>query len=109
MKIYLSGKISGITFSEAERKFIYFEKNLTNKGFTVVNPLKIEPFLGLNLWICYMIADIWQMLKCDAVILLPDWEDSRGARIECRIAEFRNMQIFIAHDGDPDKSFNWPI
>jgi len=33
-----------------------------------------------------MKQDIREMLRCDGVALLPSWEESRGARIEARLA-----------------------
>lgn len=40
MKIYLSGKISGLPYSEVQERFDGAEALLTELGFDVVNPLK---------------------------------------------------------------------
>lgn len=88
MKTYISGKISGLSESEYTENFrktesyLRFDCGIKN----VVNPLKIKPFLGIKSWTCYMIADIYQLLKCDAIYMMDNWYNSRGAMIELAIA-----------------------
>lgn len=40
MRIYISGKISGLPYKEAEQRFEDAEALLTELGFEVINPLK---------------------------------------------------------------------
>lgn len=40
-----------------------------------------------------MIADIAYLLTCDTVIFLKDWEKSRGAKIEHKIAVFLRKKL----------------
>ena len=88
MKIYISGKISGLSESEYTENFRNTESYLRfERGFkNIVNPLKIKPFLGIKSWRCYMIADIHQLLKCDAIYMMDNWHNSKGARLELAIA-----------------------
>lgn len=97
MKIYISGKISGLDVADYTSKFNSAEARLKRcfgSDVQIINPLSINPFLGIKNWYCYMITDIWQLLKCDSVYLLDNWHDSRGARIEYKVAKWRNMWIF---------------
>jgi hypothetical protein len=43
--------------------------------------------------------DVDALLQCDAIVLLPGWEKSRGARGERTIAEWIGLKIF--EPGDP--------
>ncbi len=76
-KIYLSGKISGDpNFKE---KFAQKEKELTEQGFSVFNPA-LHP--DMFTWEQFMELDLMALGNCDAIYLLDDWKDSRGAKIE---------------------------
>ncbi len=48
MKIYISGKISGLPLEEARDKFQLAENRLRMGGYEPVNPLKINPTPGLT-------------------------------------------------------------
>lgn len=95
MKIYLAGPMSGIE----EHNFPAFRaatQSLREHGFEVVSPHEISETLGVigegtdlnqeNYAKC-MGADIAALLDVDGVIVLPGWENSRGARIEVLIAQ----------------------
>ena len=47
-KIYISGKIIGVSQPELSEKFKNAEKMLSARGFQVVNPIKVTENLGLN-------------------------------------------------------------
>lgn len=94
MKIYISGKISGCELKQAKRKFAAAEQELQRLGHDVANPCKIKPFWGLDYWACYMISDIIQLVQCDVVFFLNDWEYSKGARIEHKIARWLGLDIW---------------
>lgn len=98
MKLYLSGKITGINPHEVEHKFHINEVYFRSRDYHVINPLKIAPFLGRQNWLCYMITDIWALLRCDAILLLKDWNLSRGARIEVMVATIMRKTILTRID-----------
>ena len=89
-KIYISGKITD--YPNAFEHFDKAEKELTAKGFSVVNPMKlgIDP---TSTWVQFMRADIKAMCDCDCIYLLNNWANSRGARIEQRIASFLELEF----------------
>jgi hypothetical protein len=39
-----------------------------------------------------------EMLLCDGVSLLPDWHESRGARIEKRLGEDIGIDVRLCED-----------
>lgn len=94
-KIYISGKISGLDIYYAKRKFFESWIDQYVGDVTPINPFDVKPLFGINKWIFYMIADIWVLLKCDAILLQPDWIDSRGSKIEVIVAILTGKLIII--------------
>lgn len=90
MKIYICGPITGIeNYAEA---FEQAEQKLIAEGYEVVNPCKLQHNHDLS-WKSYMKEDIKAMMDCDVVYLLPNWEKSSGARLECHIAIRLKLEI----------------
>lgn len=85
MKIYVSGKISGLDFTDVQDKFDRAEALLTELGFEVVNPLKngIDKDRSWNEHLC---KDIEMLLPCDAIYMMDNWVDSLGSSIEYDIS-----------------------
>lgn len=85
MKIYISGKISGLPYDEVQERFNSAEDLLNEIGFDVVNPLKngLEQERSWNEHLC---KDIEMLLPCDAIYMMDNWVDSTGASIEYDIA-----------------------
>jgi len=61
-------------------------------GFQVENPAEICPDPGAK-WEDCMRADIAKLVTCDAILLLPGWQKSRGANIEAGLAHALVMQV----------------
>lgn len=93
MKLYIAGKISGLPQKEYLKNFERAEKLLKKLGHEVINPTKL-PHNHDKSWESYMKEDLAEMLKCDAVVLLHNWRDSKGAQIERKIASLLNMKTY---------------
>ena len=93
MKIYISGKISGLPLKSVIEKFKWHAGFLKLKGYEPINPIDISPFDESKEWHDYMVDDIAALLKCDAIYMLKDWGQSKGARIEYQIAKELGLQI----------------
>lgn len=91
MKIYISGKITGIE-EQAEKLFQVAEDRLTAEGYDVINPFKINLDQNKS-WEAYMREDVKALCDCDCVYMLLNWQDSKGARIEKQIAEYLKIKI----------------
>lgn len=92
MRVYISGKISGQSADEVEAKFAQAVAQIRAFGHEAVNPL--DNGLGSEAsWNEHLVADIALLLGCDAIYLLKDWRNSRGARIERNIAQECGLQI----------------
>ena len=92
MKIYISGKISGLEKTEYEMNFEKAEFDIFYKYFDyskiIINPLDLKPFLGIKNWWCYMITDLYNLRKCTHIAMQNNWTDSKGAVIEYFFAKF---------------------
>lgn len=91
MKAYISGRITGLELQEAEANFENASNLIESIGMVAVNPL-----VGADqskTWEQHMVRDIEMLMGCDAILMLNDWHESRGARIEKYIAEERGMLI----------------
>ena len=91
MKVYISGKISGIE-NEAPELFDKAENYLMSIGHEPVNPMKLNHNHDKS-WSSYMKEDIKALCDCDAIYLLSNWNDSKGAIIEHAMAEVFNMKV----------------
>lgn len=91
-KIYISGKITGLTPDEAKAKFAAAEKQLIEQGFEVVNPCSIEHNHD-NSWEAFMRNDIKAMMDCTHIYMLDNWNESPGAKIELNLAIRLNYKV----------------
>ena len=85
IKVYISGAISCLPYDEAKEMFHKKEIELQSQNFEVVNPfdnglVKDAP------WDAHMKADILALLTCDCIYMLKTWKNSKGARLEHKIA-----------------------
>ena len=92
-KTYISGKITGLEKTVYEAYFWRAYIYLIRKGETPISPIYLKPFLNKKIWICYLIADIRALLKCDKILMLHNWKGSRGANIERFIAKIFKIKI----------------
>ena len=108
MKIYIAGPMTGYkdfnfpAFYEAEERFKKF-------GYIVFNPARMDeeldgfdptkpitrPELQIHLRQSFA-RDIECISQCDAIALLPGWEDSVGVDIEFRFAKMIGLKFFDA-------------
>jgi len=98
MIIYISGPMSGYP----EHNFPAFHDaaaRLRAQGYDVINPAEIEqPDLS---WEACMRKDIAELMRADAIALLPGWQRSRGARMEVTIASLLGMRAGEADTLEP--------
>lgn len=81
-RIYIAGPMTGIP----EFNYPAFNaetKRLRALGYHVENPAENPTCDG---WADYMRAAITQLVSCNAIVLLPKWDTSKGAKLEYHIA-----------------------
>lgn len=105
--IYISGQITGLKKTVYEHKFnraynwligyrVGFYPYRERKFPKVIIPLTIKPFLGIDNWLCHIISDLWVLFwKCDKIYMLSNWEQSKGAKIEKRFAEWLGYDVYF--------------
>ncbi|MGB4776129.1 MAG: DUF4406 domain-containing protein [Daejeonella sp.] len=82
--VYLAGKITGIPYEEAFKKFVRAEIKLTEAGFSVINPMVLVHQDAE--WQDAMRICISFLPHADHICLLPDWNESKGATVERNLA-----------------------
>ena len=88
---YLSGRISGLPYAQAWDNFVRAERAVYEMGGVPVNPMRFcRPRWS---WRRCMTLCIWKLLWCRFVAIQPNWQESRGARIERRIALWLNKVV----------------
>ena len=94
MKIYIAGKITGDP--NYREKFEKVASSLRGHGFSVMNPACLSEDKEFC-WDDYMAITAAMQERCEATVLLPDWQDSKGARIELQTAERLGQKIYLWH------------
>lgn len=108
MKVYISNPISGI----ADHLVIanHWANRVRSMGGNPIIPQDIPPHQhdgecplgyafnpGGHSSACHLRANIEAMLECDAILLTPYWQRSRGCKFEKHVAQMCGLQVFFAN------------
>jgi hypothetical protein len=99
LKIYIAGKVTGEDTVACKRKFAAMEEKLKLMGCsTVINPMNLGIPVSWS-WdeagaLCLKVLEE----KANAIIMLNDWLDSKGAKDEYKHAADHDYQIFFEDD-----------
>ena len=93
MRVYISGAITGT--DDYMERFAKAEKELTEQGYSVVNPAKVNAQLPEDttyeeyMKMCFCMLDM-----CDSIYLLKGFEKSCGANRELGYAMAKKKAVF---------------
>jgi hypothetical protein len=92
--VYLSGPMTGMP----ELNYPAFNAvalELRLQGLQVENPAENTP-PPCGTWQGWMRLALLQLARCDAIYMLPGWENSRGAKVEHGLAVDLGFQVIYA-------------
>lgn len=99
-RVYIAGPMTGLpelnypAFNEAARLLRWF-------GHQVENPAE-NPRPACGTWLGYMRMSLRQISTADAIVMLPGWIWSRGARIEWLVGKLLGLQVCSLHEVDAE-------
>lgn len=113
MKHYLAGPMAGY----ADHNYPQFRAATTflrNMGIEVVAPHEheIDPYDKLMRWSDWMKLGIEMLLPCEGLIVLPGWQQSRGATFEAMLSYllgFTFAELTPSDEGWQLKIGDWPV
>lgn len=98
-RVYLSGKITGLSEEVYTKTFAKAEQHYKTCGFEVVNPVHLSEIVLLSKpdadYEDFMAEDIKALRGCTCIALLDGWEDSPGAQREKAEAERLGLEIMF--------------
>jgi hypothetical protein len=108
VKVYVSGAITGLPLTVARAAFAEAAASLAAEGHVPVDPFDVPPHPacicpdavsadgagGGHQWGCYLRGDLAALLDCDAILMLPGWESSHGARLELQVASAVGLRVW---------------
>lgn len=101
LKVYVSLPISGRDPKEVEARCLEAAASIRRRGHTPVTPLEASPDRGAS-YAEHMGRDLHALLLCDAILLLPGWEQSKGCLLESYAACLYGLRPFRRAADLPD-------
>lgn len=91
--IYISGPMNGIPDLN-RAQFAAYVKELNALGFRTLNPHDVPPLVNPPSYDDYLMADLRALVLCDALLFLPGYIQSTGAKVEGQLAAIIGMPMF---------------
>lgn len=95
-RIYIAGKISGLSQDVYTKNFAQAAEYLKEKGHVPINPVDtshLELPYSIQMEVCKLL-----LASCDAIYMLSNWSDSAGAKQERHWAEVAGKLILYQEE-----------
>lgn len=104
-RCYNSGAISSLSYLTAYSNFMRADRIISDElRMNPVNPMNVTWGLQPSApWMLHMIKDIILLLGCSAIYFQYNWSNSRGARVEHKIAKWLGKDMYFEME-DPGKN-----
>jgi hypothetical protein len=101
MKVYIAGQMTGLPAFNYPA-FMAAEERLRAAGYDVVNPATLHGDVppGSQSTAEYIRTDLRALLDCDGIYLLRNWNGSRNAVLEYRVAVA--IGLVVMHESRED-------
>lgn len=112
MKLYIAGPMTGLpdwnypAFFEAEAQLRALGHQVFNPATNDADTLELaldaagSPERPKHSWAYYLKRDLPQVMDVDALVMLPGWQNSKGARLEVNVATALGLPLYILRDGE---------
>lgn len=91
-KIYIAGKVTGLSQTECTVNFGLAQEAIEKLGHEAINPLLVVNDWKAK-WDFAMRKCIAALMECDMILMLDNYHDSPGARIELDLAKRLNIPV----------------
>lgn len=98
-RIYIAGKVTGENRLDCALKFSHTAGVLRKHDFLPINPLEVVNDFKCP-WQKAMRLTIAEMMKADAILMIGNWRNSKGAMMEYAIAKDLEIPVFEDEDFD---------
>lgn len=98
MKIYISGKVTGLNYEATVDKFALAQARLMHRhpNAIIENPIAITAHIPQSeKWQTFMRECIKVLTQCTHIYMLPCWTDSHGAALELQVARACGLTIIF--------------
>lgn len=92
MILYIAGPMTGLPDLNFPA-FDLAESALQTAGYSTLNPARHGGEEPGKQWIGYLARGLYDVMNADGIALLPDWETSKGARVEVTLAEVHDKPV----------------
>lgn len=101
MKLYISGPMTGIVNKNKEAFYALADK-LKDLGYSIVNPAELDILdpATKEEYLHNLKRDLKHLLICDGLVLLDNWQASRGATLEVMLAYELEMPIYTLKEDE---------
>jgi hypothetical protein len=99
---YIAGPMSGTELFNFPA-FDAARDDLVARGWTVVSPADLDRHVGFDpatskvdkeFLDAAMKRDLEEIMRVDAMVMLPGWDTSTGAKAECALARWRHIPVY---------------